>query len=77
MDDEEMYHRMVKIGHTHHQPETQDTLIKSLSPYYDKKWIQKNGDVFKTYIFGHKNIPGKYEYIYTYTHLKYIHIYRW
>ena len=30
--DEEMYHNMVKIGHTHHQLETQDTLKKSVSP---------------------------------------------
>merc|ERR1711954_333636 len=39
MNDEQMYHRMVKIGHTHHQLETQDTLKKSLSPFNDKKWI--------------------------------------
>merc|ERR1711954_139468 len=43
MNDEQMYHRMVKIGHTHHQLETQDILKKSLSPFNDKKWIQKNG----------------------------------
>ena len=56
IDDEEMYHNMVQIGHTHHQLETQDTLKKSLSPYNDKKWIQKNGDVFTTYSFGHNKI---------------------
>ena len=56
MNDEQMYHRMVKIGHTHHQLETQDTLKKSLSPFNDKKWIQKNGSDFITHSFGHKKI---------------------
>ena len=56
MNDEQMYHRMVKIGHTHHQLETQDTLKKSLSPFNDKKWIQKNGSDFITRSFGHNKI---------------------
>ena len=57
---------MMRIGHTHHQLESIETLKKSLSPYNDKKWINKNGGEFKTYSFGHKNIPGKYKYIYLY-----------
>ena len=34
---------MVRIGHTHHQLQTIEALKKSLSPYNDKKWIQKKG----------------------------------
>ena len=66
LDDELMYHNMMRIGHTHHQLETIETLKKSLTPYNDKKWIKKNGGVFITYSFGHKNIKGKYKiYIFT------------
>ena len=32
LDDREMYHNMVQIGHTHHQLETQDTLKKIIKP---------------------------------------------
>ena len=56
IDDEEMYHNMVRIGHTHHQLQTIEALKKSLSPYNDKKWIQKNGDVFTPYSFGYNKI---------------------
>ena len=56
IDDEEMYHNMVRIGHTHHQLETIEALKKSLSPYNDKKWIKKNGNVFKIYSLGHDKI---------------------
>ena len=59
IDDELMYHSMMRIGHTHHQLETVETLKKSLSPYNDKKWIQKNGDEFETYSFGHWRLAGK------------------
>ena len=33
IDDEEMYHNMVRIGHTHHQLQTIKALKKSISPY--------------------------------------------
>ena len=56
MNNEQMYHSMVKIGHTHHTLETQDILKKSLSPFNDKKWIQKNGSSFITHSFGHYKI---------------------
>ena len=48
-----MYHNMVSIGHTHYQLQTIEALKKSLSPYNDKKWIQKNGDVFTPCSFGY------------------------
>merc|ERR1711954_67490 len=56
MNDEQLYHRMVKILHTHHQLKTQDILKKSLSPFNDKKWIQKKGSDFITRSFGHNKI---------------------
>ena len=73
IEDEVMYHSMMRIGHTHHQLESIETLKKSLSPYNDKKWINKNGGEFKTYSFGDKNISSKYKYIYIYiyTYIKY------
>merc|ERR1711954_468602 len=46
MNEEQMYHRMVKIGHTYHQLETRN----------DKKWIQKDGSDFITRSFGHNKI---------------------
>ena len=49
-----MYHKMVKIGHTHHKVETQDRLKKSLSPYDDKKCINKNGGELKKTVLGIK-----------------------
>ena len=73
IEDEVMYHSMMRIGHTHHQLESIETLKKSLSPYNDKKLIQKNAGVFTTYSFGHKNIKGKYILIHAYTYvLKYV-----
>ena len=56
LNNEEMYHAHVNITHVHHQLQTASTLKKSLSPFNDKKWIEKDGDVFKTYSFGHKDI---------------------
>ena len=46
MKNEQIYHKMVKIGHTHNLLETQDILKKSPSHFNDKKWIQKNGSDF-------------------------------
>ena len=54
-----MYHNSVNITHVHHQLQTASTLKKSLSPFNAKKGIEKDGDVFKTYSFGHKDIPGE------------------
>merc|ERR1711954_208221 len=56
MYDEQVYHKMVKIRHAQHQLEPQNTLKKSLSPFNDKKWIQKNGSDFITCGFGHNKI---------------------
>ena len=69
IDDELMYHSMMRIGHTHHQLESIETLKKSLSPYNDKKWIQKNGDVFTTCSFEHKHIKGKYIFVHAYIYI--------
>ena len=35
MNDEQMYHKIVKIGHTHHQLETQNMTKKSLKSFFD------------------------------------------
>ena len=51
-----MFHSDVKIEHTKHQLETKKIVKKSLSPYNDKKWIEKDGENFITYSFGNKNI---------------------
>ena len=59
MNSVEMYHASVNITQVHHQLQTASTLRKSLSPFFDKKWIEKDGDVFQTYSFGHKDIPGE------------------
>ena len=37
-----------------------NSIKKSLSPFNDKKWIEKHGDTFITYSFGHKNIKVGY-----------------
>ena len=62
IEDEIMYHKMVRIAHKHHQLETEEKLKKSLSPYNDKRWIKKNGEEFETYSFGHWRLTGKYKY---------------
>ena len=59
MNNDQMYHKMVNIAHNHHQLETSTTLKKSLSPFNDKKWIDKKGSEFTSYSFGHKDIPGE------------------
>ena len=59
MEDIEMRHPMTRIGHTHHQLQTISSIKKTLSPFNDKKWIEKEGNDFKTHSFGHKDIPGK------------------
>ena len=40
--------------------ETKKIVKKSLSPYNDKKWIEKDGENFITYSFGNKNIKVCY-----------------
>ena len=62
---EMMKHRMSKIGHTHHNVETQYKLKKSLNPFNDKKFIHKNeDDEFETYSFGHRKLEGELFYIF-------------
>ena len=46
----------IKIGHTKHVLETHKFIIKSLSPYNDKRWLQRNLNDLSIYSFGHKNI---------------------
>ena len=41
LNNEEMYHASVNITHVHHQLQTANTLKKSLSPFNDKKYIEK------------------------------------
>ena len=55
-ENREFFHKDIKIGHTKHVLETQKFTKKSLSPYNDKKWIQRNGNDFTVYSFGHKDI---------------------
>ena len=59
-----MYHKMVNITHDKHTLETSTKLKKSLSPFNDKKWINKDVEEFTTYSFGHKDIPGEPKYNY-------------
>ena len=54
-----MRHQMTRIGHTHHQLQTISSIKKTLSPFNDKKWIDKDGNDFNTHSFGHRDIPGK------------------
>ena len=63
-ENEMMNHWMPKIGHTHHNVETQYKMKRSLNPFNDKKWIHKNGeDEFETYSFGHRKLKGELFYI--------------
>ena len=39
-----------------HEMYTVDTVKTSLSPFNDKKWISREGDVFTSYSFGHHKI---------------------
>ena len=41
MENFEMTHKMVKIGHQHHKLQTQTSMKKSLSPLNDKKLNEK------------------------------------
>ena len=58
MENFEMTHKMVKIGHTQ-QLEIQTSMKKSLCPFNDKKRIEKYGEEFKTYSFGLKKLKGQ------------------
>ena len=60
MESKEMFHSNMKIEHTNHQLETKNSIKKSLSPFNDKKWIEKHGDIFIAYSFGQKNIKVGY-----------------
>jgi hypothetical protein len=52
----EMRHKMTKIMQENHEMYTVDTVKTSLSPFNDKKWISREGDVFTSYSFGHHKI---------------------
>ena len=52
----EMRHKMTKIMQENHELYTVDTVKTSLSPFNDKKWISREGDVFTSYSFGHHKI---------------------
>ena len=56
MNSEEMKHASVNIQHVHHQLETKSSIKKSLSPFNDKKYIKKDGEVFTGYSFGHYKV---------------------
>ena len=56
-ENKEFFHKDVKIDHEKHQLVHKHFIKKSLSPYNDKKWIQKTGNDFTSYSFGHKAIP--------------------
>ena len=56
-ENKEFFHKDVKIDHEKHQLVHKHFIKKSLSPYNDKKWIQKTGNDFISYSFGHKAIP--------------------
>ena len=71
MNNDQMYHKMVNITHDKHTLETSTKLKKSLSPFNDKKWINKDGEEFTTYSFGHKDIPGEPKYNYK-KYIKYV-----
>ena len=57
-ENREFFHKDIKIGHTNHVLETQHFIKKSLSPFNDKKWIQRNGSHFTTHSFGYNGIDN-------------------
>ena len=63
MEDVVMEHMQCRIGHTKHRLETVDNPKRSLCPYNDKRWINKNGTEFETYSFGHKKLKGNFLFV--------------
>ena len=58
MNNTEMVHECINISHKNHTLEKATKKKKSLSPFNDKKWISKDGEEFRSYSFGHKDIAG-------------------
>ena len=57
----QMKHKQTRIIQDSHKMFTADQNKVSLSPFNDKKWIKRDGDVFKTYSFGHFRIQEEEE----------------
>jgi hypothetical protein len=50
---------MTKIMQENHEMYTVDTVKTSLSPFNDKNWISREGNVFTSYSFGlYKIVDG-------------------
>ena len=47
---------MSRIQAEKHQLYTMEIEKKSLSPFNDKKWITRDGDIFTSYSYGHYKI---------------------
>ena len=47
---------MARIQAEKHQLYTMEIEKKSLSPFNDKKWITRDGDIFTSYSYGHYRI---------------------
>merc|ERR1712243_119876 len=59
MENVVMEHMQCRIGHKSHTLMTIDKYKKSLCAYNDKRWIEKNGNEFETYSFGHWRLKGE------------------
>ena len=51
-------HTGTKIMQINHQLVTANVTKVTLSPFNDKKWFKRDGDIFTSYSFGHPNIPA-------------------
>ena len=49
-------HKWAGIQQEKHELYTVEVEKKSLSPFNDKKWITRDGDIFTSYSFGHYKI---------------------
>ena len=59
MKEKRFIHKGAKILQEKHQLYTADVNKVTLSPFNDKKWIQRDGDMFHTLSFGNILIPNK------------------
>ena len=53
---QQMTHTMVRIAQEKHKLYTMEIEKKSLSPFNDKKYITREGDIFLSYSYGHYKI---------------------
>ena len=58
-----MEHKQCRIEHKSHTLMTVNKYKKSLCPFNDKRWIQKNGDDFETFSFGHWRLKGNFKFV--------------